>query len=151
MAGANSRVQTRSEPEGDGSSEACGRQEFPGELVVAWSDAPEVLEATEHRLDPPTGLVATLIVLDRSLAVASTWDDRDRALLAQGSPVATVSDQQVSAFHIRGIAGRQDDAKGPSEDIDKGVDLRRPAAKRDANGIGPRPPFAPQAVRWALM
>ena len=40
---------------------------------------------------------------------------------------------------------------GTAEDIDKGVDLRCPAATRDANGIGPRPPFAPPAERWALM
>ena len=99
------------------------------------------------------------MVLDRKLAVASSGDDRDRALLAQGSPdavriVATVgdhplhssrfADQQVSAFHIRGIAGRQDKAEGPPEDIDKGVDLRCPAATRDANGIGPRPLLRPR-------
>lgn len=61
------------------------------------------------------------------------------------------ADQQVCALHVRCIAGRQDEAEWSPEDIDKGVDLRRPAATRDANGIGPRPPFAPPAERWALM
>ena len=87
---------------------------------------------------------------------------RDRALLTQGDPdavciIATVGDhplhaddlanQQVRALHIRRVAGRQDEAQWSSENIDKRVDLRCPASTRDANGIGPRPPFAPPAER----
>lgn len=89
-------------------------------------------------------------------------DDGDRALLAQCGPdavgvVATVSDnplhangftdQQVRAPRVGRVAGCQDEAKRPSEEINKGVDLGRPAATRDANGIGLRPPFAPPAER----
>lgn len=60
-------------------------------------------------------------------------------------------DQQVSALHIRYISGRQDEAEWPPDDIDNGVYLRRPAATRDASGIGSRPPFAPPAEPRALM
>lgn len=135
-------------------------------LQVAGSDAAEVLEAAEHGLDPPAIFVASFVILDRALAVASAGDDRDGALFAQGSPdavgiVATVgdhplhadgfADQQVRAFHVRRVARCQDEAKRPSEDIDKRMDLGRPAATRDANGIGSRPPFSPPALRWALM
>lgn len=104
--------------------------------------------------------------MDRALAVASAGDHGDRALFAQGGPdtvgvVATVSDhplhadgladQHVCPLYIRRVARCQDEAKRASEDIDKRVDLGRPAATRDANGIGSRPPFAPPALRWALM
>lgn len=119
-------------------------------------DAAEVLEAAEHGLDPPAMFVAAFVILDRALAVAPSGDHRDRALLTQGSPdavrvVATVgnhplhadsfADQQVGPFHIRRVAGRQDEAQWSPEDIDECVDLRCPAATRDANGIGPRPPL----------
>lgn len=129
-------------------------------------NAAEVLQATEHGLDPPAVLVAALVKLDRALAVAPSGDHRDGALLTQGSPDAvrivapvcdhplhadSLADQQVCALHIRRVAGRQDEAERPSEDIDERVALRCPAATRDANGIGPRPPFAPPAERWALM
>ena len=114
----------------------------------------------------PAILVSALVILDRAFAVAPSGDRRNRAVLAQGGPgavriVAMVgdhplhadgfADQQVCALHVRCIAGRQDEAEWSPEDVDKGVDLRRPAATRDANGISPRPPFAPPAERWALM
>jgi len=117
-------------------------------------DAAQVLEAAEHDLDPPAILVSALVILERAFAVASFGYHRDRALLAQGGPdavrvIATVgdhplhadgfTDQQVCALHVRCIAGRQDEAEWSSQDIDKGVNLRGPAATRDANGIGPRP------------
>lgn len=121
----------------------------------------------EHSLAPPSVLVAAFVILDRALAVAATGDHRDRALLAQGGPdtvgiVAMVggypfhadgfADQQVSALHIRSIAGRQNKTERSPEDIDKGMDIGRPAATRDANdSIGPRVPFAPPALRCALI
>ena len=160
------RVETQSQPEGYRCCEAYGRQEIPGEFVVAGRDAAEVLEAAEHGLDPPTILVAAVVILDWALSITTTGDHRDRALFAQGRPdtvgiVAAVgdhplhadglADQQVRALHIGRIAGRQDEAEWSPENIDKRVDLRRPATTRDANGIGPRPPFAPPAERWALM
>ncbi len=124
------------------------------------------LKATEHCLDPPAVLVAAFVILDRTLAIAPARDDGDRSLFAQSSPdavciVATISDhpfhadgvihQQVRALHVRRVARCQDEAEWPSENIDKRVDLRCPATTRDANGIGLRPPFAPPALRWALI
>lgn len=57
------------------------------------------------------------------------------------------ADQQVRALHVRCIARRQDETERAPEDIDKRVDLCRPTAVLDANGIGSRPPFAPLAER----
>lgn len=37
-----------------------------------------------------------------------------------------------------------------TEDIDTGLDLRCPAPTRDANGICPRPSFAPPASGWTF-
>lgn len=49
------------------------------------------------------------------------------------------TDQQVRALHVTCVAPRQDEAEWSPEDIDERVDIRRPAATRDANGIGPPP------------
>lgn len=136
-----------------------------GELVVAGGDAAEVLETAEHRFDPPAIFGAAFIVLDRSLSVASTWNDRDRTLVAQGvsKPVCVVTavgdqplhalgfaDEQVGTLDVVRVARRQDEAERPSEEINKGVYLRRPATARDANGLGSSPPFPPPEHRCAL-
>lgn len=98
--------------------------------------------------------MAAFVTLDRAIAVAATGDHQDRSLITQDSPdavriIATVgddtlhadrlADQQISPFHIRGVAGRQDEAKSSPEDIDKRVDLGRSAPARYANGICPPP------------
>ena len=62
-----------------------------------------------------------------------------------------MSDEQIGTRHVRGVAGRQDEAERPSQNIDERVDLGGPATTRDANGIGFRPPFPPPAQRWALI
>ncbi len=60
---------------------------------MAGGDPAKVIVAAEHSLDSPTVLVAALIILDRALAVATTEDHRDRALLAQGhhDPVGIIN------------------------------------------------------------
>ena len=62
------RVRTHSDPERDDGGEDDGRQEVEGEFVVACCDAPEVLETTEGRFDPPAVTVAPLIMPDRAFA-----------------------------------------------------------------------------------
>lgn len=89
-------------------------------------------------------------MLDGTLAFASGGNHGDRSPLAQGGPytvgvIAPVSDhphhadgladQQIRSLHIGGVAGRQDEAEWSPENIDKRVDLRRPATTRDTNGI----------------
>jgi hypothetical protein len=120
---------------------------------------------TEHCLDAPAVLGAAFIVVDRAFAVAPAGNDRDRALVAQGAPepvgiVAAVGDQplhadglayeQVGTFDVARVTRRQDEAERPAEEVDEGVDLRRPTAARDANGLGASPPFAPPEHRYAL-
>ncbi|MBB3957786.1 hypothetical protein GGR38_004761 [Novosphingobium sediminicola] len=85
---------------------------------------------------------------DGSYAVCVVAEARvgDHPLHANG-----LADQQVAPFLIRRIARHQDEEEWSPENIDKGVDLRCPAATRDDNGIGPRPPFAPPALRWTLI
>jgi len=138
----------------------------PGELIVTGGDAAEVLEAAEHRFDAPTLLVTLLIVTDRPLTVPASGYHRDRVLAPQGgsdaigviAPVGDeplhacgMPDQLIGRLHVGGVAGRQDQAERPAENIDERVDLGRPAATRDANCVGFRPPFPPPAQRWALM
>ena len=77
------RVETRSQPEGDGSSERDGGLIVACELVVSGRNASEVLEAAEHGLDEPAVPVTALVVLDRPLPVAPAGDDWVRALIAQ--------------------------------------------------------------------
>ncbi len=51
---------------------ARSRGEVAGELVVAGGDAAEVLEAAEHRLDPPAIAIASLVEADLALAGAGS-------------------------------------------------------------------------------
>lgn len=117
-------------------------QEAPVELVVARGDPAEVLEPAQHGLDPPAILVAALVILDRAFAVAAVGDHPLHA--------HSFADQQVSALHV-GVLPESGRGGEPPQDVDKRVDLCRPAARRDANGIGSRAPFAPPAERCALM
>ncbi len=160
------RVQTQSDPERDGSGKGDGRLIVAGELVVAGCDAAEVLEATEHGFDEPAVAVALLVIFDGPLAVASSGDDGDRALISQRRAkvigvVSSIRDdtlhadrrtnQQVGPLDVRRIARRQREEEWSSEDIDERMDFRRTAAARDANGVGLSPPFPPPAQRWALI
>lgn len=160
------RVETRSQPEGDGCGECDGGEVVASELVVAGGDAAEVLQPAEHGFDPPAVLVAPLVILDWALAVAAAGDDRRRALGAQGlaQPVGVIApvgdqalaadgvpEQQVGTLQVGGVARCQRKPERPSEDIDERVDLRRPATARDANGLGLRSPFlAPPEHRCAF-
>jgi hypothetical protein len=159
------RVETHSQPERDGRGECDSREIVASQFVVAGSDAAEVLEPAEHRLDSPAITIASLVILDRPLAIAPAGDDRDGTLLTErrAQPVgiiAPVSDQalhadqftyeQVSPLYVGRVPRCQCEAQRSSEDIDEGVDFRRPATARDANGLGSSPPFAPPEQRCAF-
>ena len=163
--GPEPRVETHLQPERDCGGERDGRKVVAGELVVSGGDTAEVLEAAEHCLDAPAVFVAAFVVLDWPLAVAPAGDDGDRTLVAQSGPesvgvVAAIGDQplhaggladeQVGTLDVARVARRQDEAQGSAEEVDKGMDLRRPTAARDANGLGASPPFAPPEQRCAL-
>jgi hypothetical protein len=62
------RVQTQLDPPDDGGSNNDGRQEVPGELVVACGDAAEVLQAAEHTLDEIALTIGDRVVRDWWLA-----------------------------------------------------------------------------------
>ena len=62
------RVRTHSDPEGNDGGEDDGREEIECELIVAGGHAPEVLEATERRFDPPAITIAPRIMADGAFA-----------------------------------------------------------------------------------
>jgi len=62
----------------------------------------------------------------------------------------SLADEQIGALDVRCVARRQRETERSPEDIDEGVDLRRPATARDANGLGPSSPFAPPEYRCAF-
>ena len=97
-------------------------------------------------------------MFDFALAVLAARNDRDRLLVVQSgtkavgiiAPVSNdplhahrVGDGQIGPLHVRGIAGRQDEADRSADNVDERMDLGGPATTRDANGIGSRPPFSP--------
>ena len=109
--------------------------------------------------------MAAFVVLDGLLAITPGWDGVDCALVAQGGPepirvVAAVGDQplhalgladeQVGTFNFRGIARRQEEAERPAEEVDDAMDLPRPAAARDANGLGANSSFSPPE-HWCVV
>ena len=87
------RVRTRSAPECDDGGDAESRGEVAGQLVVARGETAEILEAAEHRLDPPAVAIAPLVEADFALAGAGAGNDHLNALLAQvlAQPVGIVA------------------------------------------------------------
>src|SRR6056297_2342937 len=69
------RVWTQSHPEHVDCSKCDSIEERSGQLVVARGDPAKVLEPADGRLDPPALLVASAIVADRLLPIASAGDD----------------------------------------------------------------------------
>ena len=84
----------------------------------------------------------TLIAQRRVKAIGVISAVRNAALHASGR-----TDERVGTLDVRCIARRQREPEWPPEEIDERMDLRRPAAARDANGIGLSPPFPPPAQR----
>ena len=78
----NARVQTHSEPEGDGGGECYAREEVGGEFVVAGVDASEVFETAKGVFDQVPTAIAVLVVADRPLPVAPPWYDGNSPILA---------------------------------------------------------------------
>ena len=161
----DSRVRTRSAPEADNGCKLDAGEIVRGQLVVSRGDAAVVLQAAKHHLDAPTLGIACAVVLDRSLAVAPTGNDR----LGAGSlPVTTqvvgvataVSDEALElsrrgdecgcGLDVGGVAGCQRECERPAKEVADGVDFGGAPAAADADGLRLRPPFAPPAERCAL-
>ncbi len=164
--GTGPRLQTRSQPERDEGCEGDGGEEVGCKLVVAGGHASEVLDPAEGVLDAVALSVAGLVVDDLALAANAAGDDRHGPCLAQGAServgvVSLVSEHvagPAGAGEQRGrygdvgdVAGRQDQSEGASDGVGEGVDLGRLAAARGADRLRFRPPFPPNAERWALM
>ena len=79
------RVETRSNPEGEDCGECDGGEEVCGELVVSGSNAAEVLEPTEGVLDEVSVAIAGTIMANRSFAAGAARDHRHGAGLSNGS------------------------------------------------------------------
>jgi hypothetical protein len=104
-------------------------------------------------------------VADGLLAVDAPRYDGRRARRAQGPSeavgvVALVDDEAAEAAELGGeqidgadvgdVARRQREGDRAAEEVAKRVDLARPAAARDADGLRLGPPLAPWAERCAL-
>jgi hypothetical protein len=74
---------TQSAPGCDDGGQGEGGSDVAGELVVIGGDAAEILEAAEHRLDPPTVGMAPRVEADPALAAVGAGNDHADALLAQ--------------------------------------------------------------------
>jgi hypothetical protein len=53
----------------------------------------------------------------------------------------SLANEQVSTLDVGGVARCQRKAERSSKGVDERMDLRRPAAARDANGLGTSPPL----------
>ena len=143
-----------------------GGEEVRCELVVAGRDTPEVLEPAESVLDEVAFLVARAVVADGRLSRSTARDDRhgpdaaDRA--PQGFGVIALVGEDVpysdgalekrrSSAYVGDVARRERDRVGASDDIGERVDSGGLAAARGTDRLRPRPPFPPNAARWALM
>ena len=160
------RVWTQSHPEHVDCSKCDSIEERSGQLVVAGGNTAKVLEAADGRLDPPALLVASAIVADRLLPIASAGDDWPGAgltqLLAEGvGIVGTVGDQVVERSDLRHeVVGRTDvgllaraeqQPDRPADDVHGDVNLRAPPTSGYANRLIFRLFFfAPAAERWAF-
>lgn len=138
----------------------------PGEFVVAGGDAPEVLEATNGRLDGPSLLVGFFVMADLDDPVFPARDDWLDALVAQppskgvgiiravrdeASAGPDLGEQRLDASDIAVLTRGQVDGDRPAEEVGGEVDLRGAPASRDANRLILRRFFwAPAAERWAF-
>lgn len=108
------------------------------------------LRRPEHRFDAPAVLVASIVVLDRSLAITATGDDRDGVLVPERGlglfHVVTavgnhllhkrgVSDEQIGAPDVGREAGRRHELERPAHGIEERMHLGRTIAQRHADDI----------------
>ena len=121
----------------------------------------KVAIATEMAL-----LVARAVVADRRRSRSTAGDDRHSPRAADLAPqcvrvVALVGEdvscsdgaleKRWSRTHVGDVARRERDRVRASDDIGESVDLGGLAAARGADRLRSRPPFPPNAARWALM
>ncbi len=60
-------------------------------------------------------------------------------------------EKRRSRAHVGDVARREGDRVGTPDDVGERVDLRGLAAARGTDRLRSRPPFPPNAARWALM
>ena len=110
--------------------------------------------------------VAGLVEDDAAFQSAAPWDDRHGAGLAQRSAervrIVALVGQDVARSrgtceqcggdgNIGDVSGRQREGEGPADGVGEGMDFGGLAATRGPDRLRPRPPFPPNAERWALM
>src|SRR5208282_4539558 len=132
-----------SQPVGQGSDEADGREEVSGELVIACGDASEVFEAAEAALDDIATFIGLLVIANAFLAIGLAGDDRlDAVLFQEGAErvgiiafvsekLAYAGDQADTGFGhhaVGGIARREDQNPGTTQRVDNRVNLAVAAA-----------------------
>lgn len=138
-------------PEGDDGGQSEGRGVVAGELIVSGGDATEVFETFEGRLDAPALPIAGPVMADFPLAAALARDDQRDAGLAQAcaQPVGVIAlvggqtldparrfwQHRRGGGHVAGVAGRQQQDAGATEDIGERVDLGWLATARRANRL----------------
>ena len=151
-----SRLRTHSDPGSDDGCEADRREEVDGELVIAGSDTPEVLEPTEGGLDAPAVAVAPFIILDWALARPAAWDDGlgtgVAETFAQGIGIVAavgnqpshrlaVGEQRLGHPNVGDVPAGERERDWPAQDIGQGVDPGRLAAAGASDRLHPRPPL----------
>ena len=94
------------EPEQDGCRERNGGQEDLRASVVAGRDAPPILQAPKHDLDPVAALVPTLVIFDRCATGLPARDARRDPFVYQGiaEPVRVISPIGKHPFGFRQAA-----------------------------------------------
>lgn len=158
------RLETQSASDGEEGVQGEGRGEVAGGCVGAGRDAPEVPEAAEDRLDPPTVTVAPRVEPD--LAVAGARNDHAGALLTQftsqpGGGVARVGDGPRHPTrhlgqhggrgpHGAGVAGDEADATPAADHVGEDVDRGGRTCARGADLPGAGPSLSAGAARGAL-
>ena len=133
-----------------------GGEAFVG-FVITGGDASEGLELTEEVFGQMAPAVQMKIAGDGLLAVYFGRDDRLRTAVGQlGSQPIEIEglvgqacleldrlDEWLDAHAVMTLTGQENEAGQIAERVDQCHDLGRQAATRSADGLIPRPPFAP--------
>ncbi len=159
------RYKTQSDPPDDDGRQRNGCGEVGGQLVIAGSDAAEVLESTEHALDEIALPVGDRIEGVEAFPRRIVRDYRQSAALDQKltqaiAVVGGIGGTQPSRRQRRQESRRRSDVSelpcryfesdGASAAIDDGTDFGGASAPRPTNRLRRRPPFPPPAERRTL-